>query len=176
MATVYAPLIKYAGGMSPVKFAKGALATYAMGFSTTSSVASFPVMFEAAEDFEVSEAVSGLTLSLGASLNRAGTGLFQGAAIVFLAHVFDVPITGAMMASAYLATFFVTMTVAPVPSAGVVTLAPALDAAGIPLAGMALLLGIDRIPDMFRSATNITGHVACAVIVDNVVGGESAEE
>jgi Na+/H+-dicarboxylate symporter len=172
MATIYAPLIKYAGGMSPVKFVKGILATYAMGFSTTSSVATFPVMFEAAEDLGVSESVSGLTLSLGASLNRAGTGLFQGAAIVFLAHVFEVPITGGMIASAYLATFFVTMTVAPVPSAGVVTLAPALDAAGIPLAGMALILGIDRIPDMFRSATNMTGHVACSVIVDNVVSPE----
>lgn len=172
MATVYAPLIRYAGGMSLVKFVKGILATYAMGFSTTSSVATFPVMFEASEDLGVSEPVSGLTLSLGASLNRAGTGLFQGAAIIFLAHVFDVPITGTMIATSFLATFFVTMTVAPVPSAGVVTLAPALDAAGIPLAGMALLLGIDRIPDMFRSATNVTGHVACAVIVENLVGGE----
>jgi len=176
MATIYAPLIKYAGGMSLVKFLKGIPATYAMGFSTTSSVASFPVMFEAAEDLGVSEPVAGLTLSLGASLNRTGTGLFQGAAIIYLAHVFEVPITGSMIATAYLATFFVTMTVAPVPSAGVVTLAPALDAAGIPLAGMALLLGIDRIPDMFRSATNITGHVACAVVVDAVVGGEAADE
>jgi Na+/H+-dicarboxylate symporter len=176
MGTIYAPLIRYVGGMSPVRFMKGILATYAMGFSTTSSVATFPVMFEASEDLGVSEAVAGLTLSLGASLNRAGTGLFQGASVIFLAHVFEVPITGSMIASAYLATFFVTMTVAPVPSAGVVTLAPALDAAGIPLAGMALLLGIDRIPDMFRSATNITGHVACSVIVENVVGGEAAAD
>lgn len=176
MALVYLPLVRGVGKMSPAKFVKGILGTYAIGFSSTSSVASFPVMFEDAERLGVSETVASLTLSLGAALNRAGTGLFQGASIVFLAYLYDVSLGGTVVASAFLATFFVTMTVAPVPSAGVVTLAPALEAAGIPLAGMALLLGIDRIPDMFRSATNITGHVAGAVVVDQLVGEVAADE
>jgi Na+/H+-dicarboxylate symporter len=175
MGLVYLPLVAVVGRMSPAKFIKGTLGTYAIGFSSTSSVASFPVMFEDAERLGVSETVASLTLSLGAALNRAGTGLFQGASIVFLAYLFDVSLGGTVIASAFIATFFVTMTVAPVPSAGVVTLAPALEAAGIPLAGMALLLGIDRIPDMFRSATNITGHVAGAVVVDQLMGEADAE-
>ena len=66
--------------------------------------------------------------------------------------------------------FVVAMSVAPVPSASIVTLAPILEAAGVPLAGLGLLLGIDRVPDMFRSATNITGHVAAAVTVEGLVG------
>ena len=64
----------------------------------------------------------------------------------------------------------VAKSVAPVPSASIVTLAPILEAAGVPVAGLGILLGIDRIPDMFRSATNITGHVAAAVTVEGIVG------
>ncbi|OGU03766.1 MAG: hypothetical protein A2W29_10335 [Gemmatimonadetes bacterium RBG_16_66_8] len=70
-----------------------------------------------------------------------------------------------------LATFLVALTVAPVPSSGVVTLAPALDTVGIPLSGLTILLGIDRIPDMFRSAVNLLGQITAAVLVDRWVGG-----
>jgi Na+/H+-dicarboxylate symporter len=70
------------------------------------------------------------------------------------------------IAAALLATFLVSLTVAPVPSSGVVTMAPALDAVGVPVAGLAIILGIDRIPDMMRSAVNILGQVSAAVLVD----------
>jgi proton glutamate symport protein len=67
--------------------------------------------------------------------------------------------------------FRVALTVAPVPSASVVTLAPALDAMGVPAAGLAILFGIDRIPDMFRSTVNITGHMVWAVVVEELAFG-----
>jgi len=66
-----------------------------------------------------------------------------------------------------LATFLVSLTVAPVPSSGVVTMAPALEAIGVPLSGLALILGIDRIPDMMRSTINVLGQISVAVLVDN---------
>ncbi len=69
-----------------------------------------------------------------------------------------------------LATFLVAMTVAPVPSASVMTLAPALDVVGIPLAGLGIVLGVDRVPDMFRTGTNVIGDVAAATVVDGLVG------
>jgi Na+/H+-dicarboxylate symporter len=75
-----------------------------------------------------------------------------------------------MLGAAFLATFLVSLTVAPVPSSSVVTMAPALDTIGVPLAGLALLLGIDRIPDMLRSAVNLLGQVAAAVMVDRLTG------
>jgi len=71
-----------------------------------------------------------------------------------------------------LATFLVSLTVAPVPSSSVVTLAPALDAVGVPLSGLAILLGIDRIPDMFRTTVNAMGQITTAVLMDRWVGGE----
>jgi Na+/H+-dicarboxylate symporter len=104
---------------------------------------------------------------------RAGSALFQGAAIVFLAHLYNVPIPPAAVGGAVLATFLVSLTVAPVPSSSVVTLAPALDAVGIPLSGLAILLGVDRIPDMFRSTVNALGHLTTAVLMERWIGGSS---
>jgi len=128
-------------------------------------------MFQDAEALGVSPAVSSLVLSLGAAINRAGSALFQAGALVFLATLYDVPLPFTTLVSAGFVGFVVAMSVAPVPSASIVTLAPILEVAGVPLGGLGLLLGIDRIPDMFRSATNITGHVAAAVTVEGLVGG-----
>ena len=101
---------------------------------------------------------------------RPGSALFQGASIVFLAHLYQVPIPAAAVGGAVLATFLVSLTVAPVPSSSVVTLAPALDTVGVPLAGLAILLGVDRIPDMFRTAVNALGQITTAVLVERWVG------
>ncbi len=177
MIIFYLPAIKIFGKMSPMRFIRGVVGTYTLGFSTTSSIAAFPAMFKDAEGLGVSPEVSSLVLPLGASVNRAGSALFQAAAVVFLAALSGVTLSPGALASAGVVVFLVSMTVPPVPSASIVTLAPALEAAGVPLTGLAILLGIDRIPDMFRSATNITGHVAGAVIVDGLMreGEESVD-
>jgi Na+/H+-dicarboxylate symporter len=77
-----------------------------------------------------------------------------------------------------LATFLVSLTVAPVPSSGVVTMAPALETVGIPVAGIALMLGIDRIPDMMRSAINVLAQISTAVLINrwNSDTGDSPEK
>ncbi len=170
MALFYLPAVRFLGKKGVGEFVRGVTGSYVIGFSTTSSVASLPVMFEDAEALGVSPAVSSLVLSLGASINRAGSALFQAGAVVFLAALYGVPLPLTTLVSAGFVGFVVAMSVAPVPSASIVTLAPILEAAGVPLAGLGLLLGIDRIPDMFRSATNITGHVAAAVTVEGLVG------
>ena len=173
MGLVYVPLAVVVGRRRPGHFISGSMGAYTIGFSTTSSVASLPVMLADAEDeLGVPSSVGNLVLPLAASINRAGSALFQGAAIVFLAWLYDVAIPGSALVGAVLATFLVAMTVAPVPSASVMTLAPALDTVGVPLAGLAVLLGIDRIPDMFRSGTNVFGHMTAAVVVDGITGGE----
>ena len=170
MALFYLPAVRFLGKKGVGEFVRGVTGSYVIGFSTTSSVASLPVMFEDAEALGVSPAVSSLVLSLGASINRAGSALFQAGAVVFLAALYGVPLPLTTLVSAGFVGFVVAMSVAPVPSASIVTLAPILEAAGVPVAGLGLLLGIDRIPDMFRSATNITGHVAAAVTVEGLVG------
>ena len=171
----YLPAVRLLGKKGIVEFVKGVSGSFVIGFSTTSSVASLPVMFEDAEALGVSPAVSSLVLSLGAAINRAGSALFQAGAVVFLATLYDVPLPFTTLLSVGFVGFVVAMSVAPVPSASIVTLTPILEVAGVPVAGLGVLLGIDRLPDMFRSATNITGHVAAAVIVEGLCGGDVVE-
>lgn len=175
MALVFLPLIRFSGKGQVGRFIKGTFGSYTMGFSTTSSVATLPVMFEEADGLDISKEVSNLVLPLAASINRPGSALFQGAAVIFLASIYDISVGPQAIAGAVLATFLAAMTVAPVPSASILTMAPALDAVGIPLSGLGIMLGIDRVPDMFRSATNVVGHLAAATVVEGMTGADPGE-
>jgi Na+/H+-dicarboxylate symporter len=175
MGLFYLPAVVLLGGVRPGRFIRGTLASYTMGFTTTSSVATLPVLLRDAPALGVSRRVTDLVVPLAASLNRAGSGLFQGASVVFVAWLYDVQVPGGAWVGAILACFLAASTVAPVPSASIMTLAPALNAVGAPVAGLGILLGVDRIPDMFRSGTNMTGHMAAAVVTEGMVGGPTSE-
>ena len=161
------PFMALVARIGPARFLGGTFGAVSVAVSTTSTAAAIPVSLEEAkENLKVSPTIADLLVPLGASMHRPGSALFQGSAIVFLAFLYDVPIPAAAVGAAFLATFLVSLTVAPVPSSGVVTLAPALDAVGIPIAGLAILLGIDRIPDMMRSAINVLSQISVAALVD----------
>jgi Na+/H+-dicarboxylate symporter len=168
--TFYLPVICYFGKISPGRYLKACVAPVAIAFSTTSSAAALPTLFESAADLGLAPEASGFVLSLGAAINRVGSALFQGAAIMFLAALYDVTIPPAALGGAIFATFLVSQTVASVPSASIVTLAPALGTLGIPLAGLGVLFGVDRIPDMFRTSTQAAGHLGAAIIADRQTG------
>ena len=167
LTVVTLPLVYFVADIGPVRYLKGTFGGVSIAVSTTSTAAAIPVTREeATRNLGVSTTIANLLVPLGASMHRPGSALFQGASIVFLAYLYDVPIPTAAIAAAMLATFLVSLTVAPVPSSSVVTMAPALDAVGVPVAGLAIILGIDRIPDMMRSAVNILGQVSAAALVD----------
>ncbi len=172
IALVYLPAVRFLGGMSVGRFLRACISPQVIAAATTSSPATVPAMLEAAdEDLRVSQPVSSFVVSLGAGLGRAGSALFQGAGIVFLAWLFGVSLPIAAIGAAVLATFIVSFTVASVPGGSVLSLAPALGTVGIPLDGIAVLLGVDRIPDMARTATNVTGTLTATVVVDKFEGG-----
>ena len=176
LGLVTLPLVWFVAGISPGKYLRGTFGAVAICASATSSVPAIPVaLAESKANLGVTPAVADLLVPLGSSMHRPGSALFQGAAIVFLAWLFDVTIPPALIGAAMLATFLVSLTVAPVPSSSVVTLAPALDAVGVPVAGLAIVLGIDRIPDMLRSAVNMLGQISAAVLVDRWTGGAKRE-
>lgn len=169
------PLVYFLGGIGPARYLSGTFGAVSVAVSTTSTAAAIPVALEeTTENLEVSTTIADLLVPLGASMHRPGSALFQGAAIVFLAYLYDVPIPAAAIGAAVLATFLVSLTVAPVPSSSVVTMAPALDAVGVPVAGLAIILGIDRIPDMMRSGVNLLAQASAAVLVDRWTGGGQA--
>jgi Na+/H+-dicarboxylate symporter len=129
-------------------------------------------MLEAADDgLGVSRSISSVVIPLGAGVGRMGTALFQGAGIIFLAWLYGVPLPAASIGGAVMATFMVSFTVAGIPAGGVVSLVPAIDAVGVPIDGLGVLLGIDRIPDMARTTTNVAGILTAAVVLDRLLGG-----
>lgn len=164
---VYLPAVRFLGRRSVVTFLRGCVSPQVIGAATTSSAATVPAMLEAADDeLRIASTVSGFVIPLGAGLGRAGSALFQGAGVVFLAWLFNVSLPVTAIGGTALATFIVSFTVAGIPGGSVLSLAPALGTAGIPLDGMAILLGVDRIPDMARTATNVTGTLAASVVVE----------
>lgn len=179
LVLVTLPLVYFAAGIGPLRYLKSTFGAMSVAASTTSTAAAIPVSLEeTTKNLKVSTTIADLLVPLGASMHRPGSALFQGTAIVFLAHLYDVPIPAAAVGAAMLATFLVSLTVAPVPSSGVVTMAPALETVGIPVAGIALMLGIDRIPDMMRSAINVLAQISTAVLINrwNSDTGDSPEK
>ena len=176
LTVVTLPLMYFVGRIGPARYLTGIFGGVSVAVSTTSTAAAIPVTLEETKKLGVSTTIADLLVPLGASMHRPGSALFQGAAIVFLAYLYDVPIPAAAIGAAVLATFLVSLTVAPVPSSSVVTMAPALDAVGVPVAGLAIILGIDRIPDMMRSGVNLLAQASAAVLVDRWTGGEQAPQ
>ena len=166
IAAVYLPSVALIARLAPLRFLQAAFPSMLMGFSTTSSMAALPTMLDAADrELQIPRPVSGFVLPLAATINRGGSAVFQAIAVVFIARLYGIPFGFGQMLAAGAAVFLASLTVAAVPSGSVVSLFPALQAAGLPLAGLSILLGLDRIPDMFRTMTNVTGHLTGAVVV-----------
>ncbi|MDX1622541.1 MAG: dicarboxylate/amino acid:cation symporter [Gemmatimonadota bacterium] len=163
---VYPAAVKLFSGMSPVPFFKGIAPAQLVAFSTSSSNATLPVTMESCEEnLGVSEEVSAFVLPLGATINMDGTALYQGVATIFIAQVYGLQLGIEQQLMVVLTATLASIGAAGVPGVGMITLALVLKTVGIPLEGIALILGVDRILDMCRTALNITGDSSCAVVV-----------
>src|SRR5882672_4911432 len=166
IGAVYIPALTIMGRLEPGTFLRAAFPSMMMGFSTTSSLATLPTMLQAADgDLHIPRSIAGFALPLGASVNRAGSALYQAIAVLFIARLYGIPFGFNEMFTAAAAVFLASLTVASVPAASVVSLLPAFTATGLPISGLSILIGLDRIPDMFRTMTNVTGHLTGAVVV-----------
>jgi len=171
IALVYLPTVAFVARIGAGRFLRAIRSSMLMAFSTTSSLASLPVMLDAADrDLRISRSVGSFVLPLGASIGRAGSALFQAVAVQFVAQLYGTALGPGAIFQAGAAVFLTSLTVASVPSASIVSLTPAFAATGLPLAGLTLLLGLDRIPDMFRTMTNVVGDLAGAAVVAALEG------
>ncbi len=164
---VYALAARTLGGVRDLPaFARAITPGAAVAFTTTSSMAAVPAMMDTAiDDLTLPKAVAGFVIPLGATINRPGSAIYQTTAVVFIAMLYGIHLTPAMVAMAIASVFLMTFSVAAVPSATVFTTAPVLLAVGLPVDGIALLLGVDRLPDMFRTGLHGVGHQVAAVVV-----------
>ena len=171
ISVVYLPAVWFISRRSPLSFLKACASPVLIALSSASSAATLPAMLEAADkELRLSRSVSSFVIPLGSATCRAGSALFQGAGVVFLAWLYGVPLGLTGIGGVVLAILLVSFTVAGIPAGGVMSLAPALGGVGIPLDGLAVLLGVDRIPDMARTATNVVGVMAAGSVVDRSGG------
>ena len=124
----------------------------------------------AEENVGVSEEVSSFVLPLGATINMDGTGLYQAVAAVFIAQTVGMDLTLSAQLTIVFTALLASIGTAAVPGAGIIMLVIILEAVGVPSAGIALILGVDRILDMLRTVTNVTGDITVATIVANSEG------
>lgn len=163
---VYGGLVRMLGRIPWGAFMRAARPAQLIAFSTSSSSATLPVSLECAEKrIGVSNGVASFVLPLGSTVNMDGTALYQGVAAIFIAQVFQTDLSFGAQLGIVLAATMASVGAAGVPGAGMITLALVLTSAGIPTVGLALILGVDRILDMFRTAVNVTGDLAVTTIM-----------
>ncbi len=171
MVITYTSVLKIFSKMSIKKFYQGIAPAQLLAFSTSSSGATLPVTMERCEDeLGVSEEVSSFVLPLGATINMDGTALYQAVAAVFIAQTLGMDLTVGAQLTIVLTAVLASIGTAAVPGAGIIMLVIILEAIGVPSAGIALILGVDRILDMMRTVTNVTGDASVAVAVASSEG------
>ena len=141
-------------------------APISFAFSTASSNATLPVTLETAEDrLGVDNRVASFTIPLGATINMDGTAIMQGVATVFIAQAYGLDLSAGQYLGVVLTATLASIGTAGVPGVGLIMLALVLRQANLPVEGIALIIGVDRLLDMVRTAVNITGDAAVTCIV-----------
>lgn len=186
--SAFAPMLKYMGNvtlalviqcfvvyqillfvftrLNPMKFIKKFAPVMGFAFSTATSNATIPMSIDTLhKKMGVSKQISSFTVPLGATVNMDGTSIMQGVAVVFIAQAYGMDLTLGNLATVVVTATLASIGTAGVPSVGLITLAMVLSSVGLPVEGIALIMGIDRILDMIRTAVNITGDAVCTTIV-----------
>ncbi len=170
-AGVYSLLLNLFTRLNPITFFKNVRPAMLFAFSTASSNATIPVTMNVArERVGVDNGIASFTVPLGATINMDGTAIMQGVATVFISQAYNVDISMggylAVIATATLAS----VGTAGVPGVGLITLSMVLQQAGLPVEGIALIIGVDRLLDMMRTAINVSGDCMVSTVVANGEG------
>jgi Na+/H+-dicarboxylate symporter len=171
----YAPAARMLARVRVLRFGRTITPGTTVAFTTASSMAALPTMMDTAlRDLRISNPIASFVLPVSATLNRPGSAVYQMVAVVFVGSLYGIPLGPVDFATALATSLLMTFSVASVPSATVFTTAPVLLAVGLPVESLALLLGVDRIPDMFRTGLNAIGHQTAVAVVARAEGEEVA--
>lgn len=172
----YGLILRFFARLQPLKFFHRIREVPLIAFSTSSSNATLPLTMETAEqDVGISKQVSSFVLPLGATINMDGTALYQAVAVMFIAQIYGVDMGIAEQLTVVLTATLASVGAAGVPSAGIITLIIVLQSVGLGgqvQAGIALILGVDRILDMLRTAVNVTGDLTASAVIARSEGEE----
>ena len=177
LVSVYLFLVFFIGRKTPWEFLKAAREVQLLAFSTSSSAAVMPLSMETAEEkLGVRPSITQFLIPLGATINMDGTALYQGVAAVFLAQVYGVDLSFAGLLLIIITTVGASIGAPSTPGVGIIILSMVLNSVGVPSSGIALIIGVDRILDMSRTAVNVTGDLTACMVMDRWVGGKVPAE
>lgn len=167
LVMIYATIVFLVAGVKPFTFFSKIREVQLLAFSTSSSAAVMPLSIKTAvENFEVQPSTADFIIPLGATINMDGTALYQVVAALFLTQVFGVDLSGGQMLLLVATTIGASIGSPSTPGVGIVILATILANIGVPPSGIALIIGVDRVLDMSRTAINVSGDITACVVMD----------
>jgi len=172
----YGLLLKIVGRLNPAVFFLKMRAAQLFAFSTASSNATIPVTLETVKNrLGVDNSVASFTVPFGATINMDGTAIMQGVATVFLAQAYGIDLSLGQFLTVIMTATLASIGTAGVPGVGLIMLAMVLQQVNIPVEGIALIIGVDRLLDMLRTAVNITGDAAVTCVIAKSEGHFNVE-
>ncbi len=169
------PVTAALSGVSLRQFAKACAPAQVVAFSSRSTMASLPAMMAASKSLDVPDHITAFVVPLAASVFRVGSAVGQTVAVLFAAQLYGATPTPAQLATIVVTVALTTFTVPGIPGGSIVVMVPILLAANLPVEGIGVLLGIDTIPDMFRTAANVTGGISAAAILGDKARSAAGE-
>lgn len=163
---VYVGMLVFIGHVNPIPFLKKFMPIFNICVSTASSSAALPLSLEHSEkSFGVSKEISAFTLPLGATINMDGTAIMQGVSVMFIAQIYGISLGLNDYLMIILSAVLASIGTAGVPGVGMIMLTMVLSSVNLPLEGIALIMGVDRLIDMFRTAINVAGDNICTILI-----------
>jgi Na+/H+-dicarboxylate symporter len=172
----YSSLLRILSGLSPVRFFQRMRDPIVVAFSTASSNATLPVTLRTAKrKLGADNSIASFTVPLGATINMDGTAIMQGVATGFIAQAYGIDLSAGDYLMVVLTATLASIGTAGVPGVGLVMLAMVLRQVNLPVEGIGLIIGVDRLLDMVRTAVNVTGDAAVTCIVARSEGQFDSE-
>ncbi|WP_405308912.1 dicarboxylate/amino acid:cation symporter [Methanobrevibacter sp.] len=162
---VYPSIMVILTRLNPIKFFKRFISVMFFAFSSSTSNATIPLNMEKLSDMGVSRDVSSFTIPLGATINMDGTAIMQGCAVMFAAQAYGIDLGTSALITVVFTAVMASVGTAGVPSVGLITLNMVFNSVGLPVDAIGIIMGIDHLLDMFRTAVNVTGDAICTLIV-----------
>lgn len=171
------PLAVVVGGVPLRRFARAALPAQTIAFSSRSSLAALPALLESVRDtLRLPPAIGSFLIPLAATMFRTGAGIGQTVGVLFIARLYGVDLDATQLLTVGVTSVLTSFSVPGVPAGSIIVMVPVAMAAGIPVEGIGILIGADTIPDMFRTTTNVTGHLTAATLLARGEGARSERE
>ena len=162
---VYPSLLVIFTRLNPIRFFKKFVSVMFFAFSSSTSNATIPLNIEKLSELGVSRDVSSFTIPLGATINMDGTAIMQGCAVMFAAQAYGMDLGMSALLTVIFTAVMASIGTAGVPSVGLITLTMVFNSVGLPVDVIGVIMGIDHILDMIRTAVNVTGDAICTIIV-----------